>query len=206
MNRTTLSAIRFNPQIAHRKLRKMKLLTIDLHQQITTLKDSKFNEHTHWFFDVAFQLDLEEVIAFQKSGVKLPDLSIDSKGVASLKSISGVNSYPGETRSRDVEKTSAYSLLSERFCELQEQIERTSEYALLRVYKSCKCEVDSLLERMKSLIDEVNELQEEYRDYRTSLVDALSLRENLTDMQVKGLFGELDTLSLEYVDRQMSRI
>ena len=184
----------------------MKLLTIELHQQVTTLRDSKGNTHENWFFDITFQLDIEEVIAFQKSGCKLPDFSIDSKGVASLKSVSRVESYPGEIRSKDIEKISAYSLLSERFCELQGQIDVTSEYILLQVYKNCNRRVNSFLEKMHFLIDEVKELQEEYHVYRESLVDALSLREHLTDTQVQGLFGELDTLSLEYVDRRMSLI
>lgn len=73
----------------------MKLLTIELYQEVSTLKDSKFRKHQSWFFDITFQLDLEELIALQISGLKLPDFSVDSKGVASLMSISGVNSYPG---------------------------------------------------------------------------------------------------------------
>ena len=181
----------------------MKLLTIELHQEVTTLIDSKLNKHQHWFFDIAFQLDLEEVIAFQVSGLKLPDFGINSKGVASLKSIGQVNCYPGETRSKDIEKIEAYSLLSERFDDLQKQIDSTSEHALLDVYNKCEKSVNTYLDRMARLNDDIKELKEEYLDYRDRIAKALSLREQLTDVQVQGLFGELDNLSLEYVDSQM---
>lgn len=93
--------------------------------------------------------------------------------------------------------------MSARFNDLQTQIEVTSEYVLLDVHKDCVRRVNSYLDRMSNLRDETKELQEGYHDYRERIVNALSLREQLTDAQVQGLFGELDNLCLEYVDRQI---
>ncbi|WP_438982345.1 hypothetical protein [Vulcanococcus sp.] len=181
----------------------MKLVSISLHEKPTVLVNKRFVTHEEWLFDISFQLDLEEVIAFSKCGVKLQDLTIDNKGLASMSSVVSVASLPGVTRSKDEEKVSASKLLTQRFLDLQKQIEETSEYKLLAVNKTCTRRLSSFIDRMHNIKDEIQELTNEYSEYRLVVVSAMGVRDQLSDAQIDGLFSFLDTVHLDLIDKEM---